>query len=59
MVEVVYLDDTKDTYETPRHCLRHWRYKKMSQCFQIPDIDGEVIIPREFVKSIRHIKINK
>ncbi len=59
MVEVVYLDGTKDTYLTPTGCSKRWRYKKLSQCFQIPDIDGKVIIPREFVKSIRHIKINK
>lgn len=57
MVEVKFVDGTEDSYETPAGCKKRFKYRFFKRCFEIKDIDGKVLIPVEFIKSIRHIEV--
>lgn len=60
MVRIEYVDGTEDTVETVennKYC-GHFRYDEEAQCFIVYDNKFDIncmMIPREFVKSIRHI----
>lgn len=56
MVLVKFVDGTEESYETRYSVYSHWKFVKKERCFLIPDVRGDVEIPREFVKSIQHIE---
>lgn len=56
MVEIQYIDGTSETIETLGNepCV----YNAKFQLFKVADINGYyVMIPREFVKSVRYIEV--
>lgn len=53
MVIVKYVDGTEDAFET-KLGTAPWKYNKVAQCFIIPSINGNVIIPASFIKCLRH-----
>ena len=58
MVRIEYVDGTEDTVETIGMFL--FKYDSGTQCFIVNDQLHErdcMMIPREFVKSIRHIEV--
>lgn len=57
MVLVNFVDGTQENYETKDNSISPWKFADRERCFLIPDIRGDVEIPREFVKSIQHIDV--
>lgn len=57
MVLVKFVDGTEESYETKDNPISPWKFADRERCFLIPDIRGDVEIPREFVKSIQHIEV--
>lgn len=57
MVLVKFVDGTEESYETKDNSISPWKFVERERCFLIPDIRGDVEIPREFVKSIQHIEV--
>lgn len=56
MVEIQYIDGTSEMIETLGNepCV----YDANFQLFKVADINGNyVLIPREFVKSVRYIEV--
>ena len=56
MVLVKFVDGTEESYETIQCSYFPWKFVEKERCFLIPDVRGDVEIPREFVKSIQHIE---
>lgn len=52
-----FVDGTEESYETKDGIISPWKFADRERCFLIPDIHGDVEIPREFVKSIQHIEV--
>ena len=62
MVRIEYINGTEDTIETAENnqYMGHFRYDNEMQCFIVYDNEDDrncMMIPREFVKSIRHIEV--
>ena len=57
MVLVKFVDGTEESYETKDNLFSPWKFADRERCFLIPDVHGDVEIPREFVKSIQHIEV--
>ena len=61
MVKIEYVDGSEDTVETVQNEFyrnKHFVYVKDIEMFIVSDhedSDGCMMIPREFVKSIRHV----
>lgn len=58
MVRIEYVDGTEETVETIG--MFRFRYDTETQCFIVNDMLCErdcMMVPREFVKSIRHIEV--
>lgn len=36
-----------------------WKYDKESECFIINSLDGLCIYPRDFIKSIKYIRVGE
>lgn len=54
MVQVYFVDGTTESFETNNSIDSPWRYQKEEQCFLIPSIEGDVLIPAAFIKCLRH-----
>lgn len=59
MVHVDYIDNTSDDFETRCSIYSPWEYQKEEQCFLIPCIEGDVLIPSAFIKCLRHYEVSK
>lgn len=59
MVEVKYVDGDEDTFETKNSINAPWQYQEKEQCFLIPSIEGDVLIPAAFIKCLRHYEVEK
>ena len=62
MVRIEYINGTEDTIETVKNnqYMGYFRYDNEMQCFIVYDNEDDrncMMIPREFVKSIRHIEV--
>lgn len=57
MVHVDFIDNTSDDFETKNSVNAPWKYQKEEQCFLIPSIEGEVLIPTAFIKCLRHYDV--
>lgn len=61
MVMIKYIDGDTENIETLDDYVLHFVYDKESECFVIFnhfDYHNCIHIPREFVKSIRHIEVS-
>lgn len=56
MVEIKYVDGDSETIELSSDVEYAVDYDDEAECFLVYGINSTVIIPRDFVKSIRHIK---
>lgn len=54
MVYVEFVDGTSGDFETKNSINAPWRYQEKEQCFLIPSIEGDVLIPVAFIKCLRH-----
>lgn len=62
MVRIEYVDGTEETVETTENEEKYgyFRYDSKIECFIVYDNVNDInrmMIPREFVKSIRHIEV--
>lgn len=57
MVEIQFIDGTKETIEPYENTT--FQYYDKEQCYQVLEKDGKgfVMFQREFIKSIRYIKV--
>lgn len=55
MVIIEFVNGDEESVEAA-HIYPPWRFNTISQCFLVETIDGECEYPREFVKSIKHIR---
>lgn len=58
MVTVKFIDGTKETYETKGNEKQPWTFNGEEQSYKIDSITGIVVLPREFIKSIEHYKVD-
>lgn len=57
MIYVEYINGNKDTFESAGKRKIPWKYNKHQECYIVKTINGTLLIPREAVQSICHIKI--
>lgn len=57
MVQVDFVDGTGEIFETCKSINYSWKYQKEEQCFLIPSIEGDILIPLAFIKCIRHYEV--
>lgn len=57
MVHVIYVDNDADVFETKKDA-KPWEWIPDQQAYLIQSIEGNVIIPSGFVKSLKHIKVD-
>lgn len=57
MIHVDYIDGSEDDFETRENTYDELEWSSDTQCFCVPGIDGDIFIPRDFVKCIRCIKV--
>ena len=57
MVEIQFIDGTEETIEPCENTT--FQYYDKEQCYQVLEKEGKgfAMFPREFIKSIRYIKI--
>lgn len=59
MVQVDFVDGTREIFETVNSIYTPWRYQKEEQCFLIRSIEGDALIPAAFIKCMRHYKVEE
>lgn len=59
MVHVDFIDNTSDDFETNNSIYAPWKYKKEEQCFLIPCIEGDVLIPVVSIKCLRYYEVEE
>lgn len=57
VVEIQYIDGTSETVEAKKMENGAYYYKHSSQMFFVHLENSEMMIPREFVKSIRYVEV--
>lgn len=58
MVEVTFVDNDSETYETKVSIYSPWKYLYNEQAYLIPSIEGDVVIPAGFIKRLKHIEVD-
>lgn len=57
MVHVEYVDNDSDDFET-KDGLKPLEWLPEQRAYLIQSIEGEVIIPSEFIKCLKHYDVN-
>ena len=57
MVVIEFVNGDKESVETKNSIHSPWKYEKESECFLVPSIDGDCVYPRDFIKSLKHIRV--
>ncbi len=57
MVKIKFVDGDCEVVETREGIYPPWKYEKESECFLVPSIDGDCVYPRDFIKSLKHIRV--